>query len=150
MKKALLAVGGLDRAESLLSIIKKMEPETVLLVHVGTILKPKAFRKHKDLDRATENIMSFYRKGLEDGSSVKVAMQVREGDPGQEILRAAREEDVDVIVLGGSATSRLRRLFAGSIATEVERNANVPVLVSETNGTKKSHIYNWRGEVYVA
>lgn len=151
MKRALLAVNGVDRSGSLLSVVKTMEPETVILVHVRTIRKPARSSDRKDaLDRETENLMSFYRKELEDGSPVKVAVQVREGDPGREILRAAREEDADVIVLGSSGTSRFRRLSAGSVATEVERNALVPVLVSKTGGSKKTLFYNWRGEVYAS
>ncbi len=155
MRKALLAVDGIDRSISLLSVVKTMEPETVVLVHVHPLGKrirtdDRSRERKEARDRETENVMSFYRKELEDDSPVKVTTQVREGDPGQEILQAAREADADVIILGSSRTSRLRRLLAGSTAAEVERNAPVPVLVSKTGGSKKTIVYDWRGEVYAS
>ncbi len=167
MKKALLAVDGTDRSTALLSVVKTMKPESVVLVHVhpfmtrtstigrmrglGMSREPIRTKDRKEaLDRETENIMRFFRKELEDGGPATVTMQVREGDPGQEILRAAREEDADVIVLGSGRKSRLRRLLAGSVAAEVERHAQVPVLVSKTSGSKKTIVYDWRGEVYAS
>ncbi len=149
MKKALVAVNRIDHPESLLSVVRTMEPESVILVHVKAMKGPDQARQHTDQDRTAENVVNFFRKELEEDSAVTVSMQVREGNPSQEILCAAREEDVDFIVLG-NATSRLRRLLTGSIAAEVERNATVPVLVSNMRGTKKSHVYDWRGEVYAS
>jgi nucleotide-binding universal stress UspA family protein len=51
------------------------------------------------------------------------------GDPVEAILRAAEKHDADVIVVGSHDRSWLKRLFEGSVATDLVRTADRPVLV---------------------
>jgi len=50
------------------------------------------------------------------------------GIPHDEILRAAREKDVDIIVIGTSGTGGVGRLVFGSNADNLIKNSHVPVL----------------------
>ncbi len=50
------------------------------------------------------------------------------GVPHDEILRAAREKDVDIIVIGTSGTGGVGRLVFGSNADNLIKNSHVPVL----------------------
>jgi nucleotide-binding universal stress UspA family protein len=50
------------------------------------------------------------------------------GEPGQEILAAARRFDSDLIVLGAHPRRAVRRALFGSVANEVLRGAECPVL----------------------
>ncbi len=52
-----------------------------------------------------------------------------EGDAVDEIVNAAKDEHVDMIVLGTHGRQGLSRLFLGSVAEGVLRRADVPVLV---------------------
>ena len=52
-----------------------------------------------------------------------------EGRPDDTIVAAAKEEAVDLIVLGSHGRRGLRRFFLGSVAEAVVRSATVPVLV---------------------
>jgi nucleotide-binding universal stress UspA family protein len=60
---------------------------------------------------------------------------VRQGNPVQEILSAAREVDAGVIVLGVRGAGRLRRVIAGSVSTSVARLAPAPVLLVDDPGS---------------
>src|SRR5688572_20762627 len=49
------------------------------------------------------------------------------GDPATEIVRLAKEEDVDLIVMGTHGRTGLRRMLMGSVAEAVVRHAECPV-----------------------
>jgi len=59
---------------------------------------------------------------------VAVHPDVAEGIPAEEILRAAREKDIDLIVMGTHGRTGLAHVFMGSIAEKVVRRAPCPVL----------------------
>jgi nucleotide-binding universal stress UspA family protein len=54
---------------------------------------------------------------------------VRQGHPAEEILKAAQENAVEMIVLG-SRGKRLHNLWMGSISREVANNAPMAVLIA--------------------
>jgi universal stress protein A len=60
---------------------------------------------------------------------VEIHLQLVAGDPAEEILRAARELPCDFIVLGSHGHSALERLLMGSVAEEIVRRAEQPVIV---------------------
>lgn len=53
---------------------------------------------------------------------------LREGDPANEILAAAEDEKVRMIVMGTHGRRGLAHLFLGSVAEQVIRKSNIPVL----------------------
>lgn len=55
---------------------------------------------------------------------------VREGNPAKEIIRTAEEENIDLIIMGKKGLSALEKLFIGSVANQVLRSANVPLLLT--------------------
>jgi nucleotide-binding universal stress UspA family protein len=61
-------------------------------------------------------------------ADVPVEHLLAEGDPVAEVLRVAREEKCDVIVLATHGRSGLRRLLVGSVAEQILRRAECPVL----------------------
>jgi nucleotide-binding universal stress UspA family protein len=58
----------------------------------------------------------------------RAAVESTFGEPGQEILAAARRLDSDIILLGAHPRRALRRALFGSVANEVLRGAECPVL----------------------
>jgi nucleotide-binding universal stress UspA family protein len=139
MRKVLLAINGRVGAEAVLAVYRSLGrgPESVVLVHV---------RRPGD---AAERIMDFTRQEIERCGPVIMKSLVREGVPAEEILMVAREENVDLIVIGRNRTAG-RRASAGRVTQEVERAATVPVLVAKTGGSEKSITNGWRGESYAA
>ncbi len=55
---------------------------------------------------------------------------VREGNPAKEIIRTAEEENIDLIVMGKKGLSALEKFFIGSVANQVLRSAQVPLLLT--------------------
>jgi len=58
-----------------------------------------------------------------------VAVEVRFGDPAQEIVACAAEHGVDLIAMATHGRSGWRRLALGSVAEQVLRTAHVPMLL---------------------
>jgi nucleotide-binding universal stress UspA family protein len=63
----------------------------------------------------------------EEGFHVK--LKVRTGRPFTEIMKAAAEEKVSVIVLGSHGKSNVAEMLMGSVSENVIRHAKVPSLV---------------------
>ena len=171
MGRILIAVDGTAGFMSALPVYRTMarEPNNVILVYVqrpegksmtaGELREPglKALRKsthdlgHKGgSDRKAEMILGFCKQEIENIGPVNVKALVKDGDPTEELLKAAREEAVDLIIMGRSGRSAFQRPVAGCVTKEVERAATVPVLVAKTGGREKSITYGWRGESYAA
>ena len=70
------------------------------------------------LDRAAATFSSAFR----------VERLIREGDPGKEIVSAAKEWGADLIVIGTHGHGRIACLLLGSTADMVVRSADCPVL----------------------
>lgn len=171
MGKILMAVDGTAGSTSVLSVYGTMarKPDSVILVYVqrhqGKFMTTgelrerelKALRdstedpEYKEaLDWNAEKMLDFCKQEIENIGPAFVKGLVRDGIPSEEILKAAREEAVDLIIMGRNNKSAFQRLVAGCVTKEVERAARVPVLVAQTGGNEKSITYGWRGESYAA
>lgn len=77
-----------------------------------------------ELDRARERLEQVHAKD----PLVSMKHQLAEGNPADEILRVARENKADLIVMGTHGWTGLYRLLMGSVAEEVMRKACCPVV----------------------
>lgn len=68
-----------------------------------------------------------------DFSGVQVEKEVRNGRAYEQILEAAKEDKVDMIVMGNRGFSKIRRFFVGSVAQRVISEAPCPVMVIHTD-----------------
>ncbi len=66
---------------------------------------------------------------LDLDETVNVSARTEVGVPHEEIIRAAEEQNTDLIILGTHGRSGLRRFFLGSTTDRVLRHAGCPVLV---------------------
>jgi nucleotide-binding universal stress UspA family protein len=76
-------------------------------------------------EKAQGELHAFARMALKEPVPVRVKVAV--GKPAEEILRVAREERVDLIVMGTHGRTGLRHLLLGSVAEAVTRYASSPV-----------------------
>jgi nucleotide-binding universal stress UspA family protein len=65
---------------------------------------------------------------------LSITTQLLDGDPAREILRAARDGDHDVIVLGSRGRGRVTTALLGSVSNRVMHDADVPVIVIHRPG----------------
>jgi nucleotide-binding universal stress UspA family protein len=75
---------------------------------------------------ATRKLREFQMEHMEGIGEVKLSTRV--GDPAEEILRYAKENDIDLIVMGTHGRKGLDRVFFGSVAEKVVKQAPIPVL----------------------
>ena len=76
--------------------------------------------------RALEDATVWSRPVTEAGVCCRTVLA--EGRPAPAILRAALDEDVDLIVMGTRGHGAFTEMFLGSVAHEVTRRATVPVV----------------------
>lgn len=54
---------------------------------------------------------------------------LKTGSPHEQILKVAKEEDVDMIIMGSNKHSGAYRFLIGSVADQVVKNTSIPVLL---------------------
>jgi nucleotide-binding universal stress UspA family protein len=74
---------------------------------------------------------SIEKKGVETLSLVE------RGDPTEQILKAVRFNDIDLIAMTTHGRSGLRRAVTGSVTENVLRKATVPLLITRNSGAVK-------------
>jgi len=84
-------------------------------------------RVDQERDRLTGGAQAIVRQARDAG--VRATFLIWEGDPAEAILDASRSEDADVIVLGSRPRLNVRRLFLGSVSSEVAKRATCDVVV---------------------
>jgi nucleotide-binding universal stress UspA family protein len=60
---------------------------------------------------------------------IPVETRLKQGVPAEELLRAAADEKVDLIVLGSRGLSQVRAFFLGSVSDKVSHHAKCPTLI---------------------
>jgi nucleotide-binding universal stress UspA family protein len=60
---------------------------------------------------------------------LSVTTQLLDGDPARAVLKAARDGDHDVIVMGSRGRGRMTAALLGSVSNRVMHDADVPVIV---------------------
>ena len=62
-------------------------------------------------------------------SGVPIETKVLDGDPSAVLLDVAKSKKADLIVMGSHGRTGLKRLWLGSVAESVVREATIPVLI---------------------
>lgn len=160
MEKVLIAVDDTKGSKNVLGVFQNLvrPPKEVLLLHVqrlegrslmidmlseselSTLKESLEGTEYKEkLDRHAENILNYYRKEFESSGLFSIRTIIRAGIPADEILKVAEEEKVDLIVVGGNGKRGLNRLITGCVSKDVERYANVPVIVEKPETREVTH-----------
>jgi nucleotide-binding universal stress UspA family protein len=95
-------------------------PEAVLMTPAMT---PPVEQFRSAARAALEKVMKDHNL-----TGLKVTTEIAEGVPFAEIVRAARDKDVDLIVMGTHGRTGLAHMLLGSVAEKVVRKAPCPVL----------------------
>ncbi len=78
-------------------------------------------------EQSEENLKEFDE--LNDNTDLKITHVIKEGSPAKAILEVAKEEEIDLIVMGSSGKSGFDRFIMGSVADKVVNSAKCAVLV---------------------
>ncbi len=153
MKKLLIAVDDTKGAQAAVNILNSIytcvRPETVVLLHVqkpeGKTLMDEMLGEpelsalkvalqgsamKEMLDRIANAVLNSHRANLESTGVTGIKTVVKFGHPAEEILRTAKEEDVEMIIIG-SRGKRAHGFLMGSVSREVANSSEIPVLVAK-------------------
>jgi nucleotide-binding universal stress UspA family protein len=143
MNRIMVAVGFNGYAEELLSFATRMAgglAAELLIVNVinsrdveavGSIA---AMGYDVDSEQYVSSIKQERRQALEDilkknaHSADKVRTIIKTGNPTEELLKLALNEDIDLIIMGIKGRTELRHMLVGSVAEKVFRRSPVPIL----------------------
>jgi len=151
MKKILIAVddtkGSKTAFEVASNLCSSIRPETTILLYVekfegrslmtemlgdseiATLRDVLTGTEYQELlDKKAQTILNYYKKAMEDKGLSKIKTVVKKGHPVDEILKSAKEEGADMIIIG-SRGKRASHMFMGSVSREVANSATVPVLI---------------------
>lgn len=144
-ERILFAAHEIERAHPYLEFVRRLAREhdsEVVVLHVGEVPANhvELARKHEpDVEAATGRIEDARRVGAYltaeavaaelTETGVRARSEVRAGRIAEEVLKAADDIDVDVIVIGGGRRNALTAMLTGSITAEIVRKATRPVLV---------------------
>jgi nucleotide-binding universal stress UspA family protein len=82
----------------------------------------------RDFETAERNLKQARQQVEKAHISCEADLSVRGMEPGEDIVRYAREKDIDEIVIGVKRRSKVGKMFFGSTAQFVILEAHCPVL----------------------
>jgi universal stress protein A len=86
---------------------------------------------YPDLEKEShEQLVKLARKRIP--ATVRYETLVVNGWPGEAVLKAARDLDADLIVMGTHGRTGLSHLVLGSVAEQVVRESQIPVLTAHS------------------
>ena len=153
MNKILVAVDDTKGAEqavkTLAGLSGVIQPESILILNVqklfGRSIMGEVLESDQDLneisaalegseyteklDAASNKIVKYYNALLEKAGFQNINTLVKNGHPAEQIVDTAKEEGVDLIVVGPRGRC-LHTLLLGSVSREVVNTAPVSVLIA--------------------
>jgi len=127
MSKLLVAVDGSEQANKALKYASNLAMKfkaKVTLLHVSESklanLEPEAVRI------VGENILSDAATNFE---GIDLDKRIEYGSPAQNIIKVARQENYDLIILGSRGLSSVKRYLLGSVSEDVSMHARRSVLI---------------------
>jgi nucleotide-binding universal stress UspA family protein len=118
--------GPLDMTVLLLRVVEPFTPAVADGVYMPTLEDVE--ERRRDAEEYLAPIAAALR-----ARGVATAWAVRRGRPGEEILAATAESNVDMIAMATHGRTGVGRLLFGSVAETVLRRATVPVFLMRTH-----------------
>ncbi len=121
----------------ILTVVRSFSPvdQVPVVVQMGE----DRFRKAREetlkdvLTRLKRRLENYANKELQGDERKKmmemIRIEVKEGDPSVEILKAAEKEDVDIVIMGANSKEVLKYTFLGGVTQRVLRHIRKPALV---------------------
>jgi nucleotide-binding universal stress UspA family protein len=141
-RRILVAINGSERSARALNLAIRMarnEGAELTVLHVNVVSRSfysgEGGHRLSEIEGKTrmegERIMTgALTEAMRKGMKPKTALLSAIDTPAPAIVRYARESKIDLVVVGTRGFRGLRRIFIGSIASEIIRDSPCPVLVA--------------------
>lgn len=112
-------------------VVSVAQPVSSWAETVGSAFYPAWVDLHERPDDRRWQLQELASRCADDLSTagLSTTTELREGDPADQLIKAAREDEADLIVVGSRGLSTLPRLLLGSVARKVLLHAPQSVLV---------------------
>ena len=139
MKKILVATDGSENAERTLLEAKEYakctDGEVTIITVVDTLVtRPyptveyHTIRDDEELESVGESVLEKSMEVFEDFDG-KVSTKLRRGDPADQIIKEAKENDFDIIFMGSRGLGTFTRTILGSVSSKVLNHSKKNVMV---------------------
>ena len=126
--KFLVGYDGSDAAKDAIAVACKYAAALQASVHIVTSMGKGAEDNQKQIDKEQQSLAYagslFEKKGIH----CETHLLIRGLSPGEDLVRFAGENDVDLIFVGVKSRSKVGKLLLGSAAQYVILNAPAPVV----------------------
>ena len=132
--KILVPVDGSEHSlhalEKAVQIAKKFDSKIVLInvysVSSFKVTPSQVFDYVMEIRKAGESILAEAKMKLE---GIQVETILKEGHIVEEIIKAAKENNFDLIVMGARGVSKIKEILLGSVSHGVTLHAPCPILI---------------------
>ena len=117
----------------LLNVIHQRVLDTLETIHKAAYFQDA--RYHEDAEEAERRLEEERKEKLApiaaelEKAGYEVKIKISKGYPFKEILKAEKEEDISVIVMGSHGRNNFRRARIGAVSEKVMRRSLAPVLL---------------------
>lgn len=125
--KILVGYDGSKVADDVIKLARKHAKAFEAEVHIMTSLEQGAGLTKEDIDRAESKLEKLKTSLKTDEISCEVQASVSYESPGEDLVRFAKENQVDEIIIGVRRRSKVGKLVFGSTAQYVILEAPCPV-----------------------
>jgi universal stress protein A len=106
--------------------LQELEQYQVLVFTPIELSEKMVNRAQEDLNKLSQQIQK----------TIKVETVIRQGKAFVEIIKQAKEKDMDLIVMASHGRTGISHMLMGSVAEKVVRKANCPVLIVRDKNTQ--------------
>ncbi len=134
MKKILVAVDGSKYSDAAVTMAGELAEKFGSKVTLLNVIKPLSVF-HEEVEIVEDLQKDEARRILKKSKEILIDMEVdsktlfRKGDLASEIVDLAKENDVDLIVVGSRGLSGIKMFLLGSVSKRVTEHAHCSVLV---------------------
>ncbi len=129
-ERVLVAMDLSPATEALVSTLpglREFGTREIILAHVARPIREPVSNSLREIGDLRERLNELAGRLAEE--DVRVTVEVPNGSPASELIKVADAKDPDVIVVGSRSHTRIREAFVGSVAWELVRRANRPVML---------------------
>ncbi|WP_052111108.1 universal stress protein [Pontibacillus yanchengensis] len=106
-------------------------------VHIVTVVSPNGPYTNPGLYQSIENSLMEKAKAeldstveeIQDIYNVTINIEVLTGNPGNSIAKYAKENDIEMIIIGSRGLGNIRGFFLGSVSHRVVQQADCQVMI---------------------